>query len=321
MDQNKINLMLRVAKMYYEMKMGQQEIGEKENISKSTVSRLLKSAMDEGYVEVRVKPPMFSAADLESELSSRFSLRKAVVVPDMTGDPRVLLQDVAGAMAEDLPKYINDHSVLGVAWGRTLNGLIQLLPKMRRENVIVIQLNGGSSRALYESGATEIVRAFKNAVEGDGYLLPAPAIVDEPRIAQVIMEDSQIASVLALAKRCETAVFSVGHIAQESVLYELGCFTPLEYKAIGQRAVGDVCSHFIDLEGQVVDPVLDARVVGTPLDQIKHIKNKLLIAVGIQKERALLGALRGGFADVLYVDEPLAKAVLALDKAVKSVTA
>lgn len=315
MDQNKINLMLRVAKMYYELKMGQQEIGEKENISKSTVSRLLKAAMDEGYVEVRVKPPVFSAADLESELTQTFSLRKVVVVPDMTGNPGVLVQDVTHALSEDLPKYINDQSVVGVAWGRTMDVLVQSLPKMKRENVITIQLNGGSSRALYESGATEVVRAFKNALEGDGYLLPAPAIVDSPRIAQAIMEDSQIASVLEMANRCQTAVFSVGHMAQESVLYELGCFTPLEYQGISRKgAVGDICSHFIDINGKIVDPVLDARVVGMPLEKIHRIENKLLVAVGTAKAKAVLGALRGGFADVLYIDEPLAKAVIALNE-------
>ena len=75
---------------------------------------------------------------------------------------------------------IEDDSVVGVAWGRTLNVLIRHLPKMSRSNTLTIQLNGGASRALYESGATDIVKAFKNAIGGDGYLLPAPAIVDTP---------------------------------------------------------------------------------------------------------------------------------------------
>ena len=44
MDVGKVNQILRVAKMYYEMGMGQRDIGEKEKISKSTVSRLLKNA-------------------------------------------------------------------------------------------------------------------------------------------------------------------------------------------------------------------------------------------------------------------------------------
>ena len=186
---------------------------------------------------------------------------------------------------------------------------------MSRSNTLTIQLNGGASRALYESGATDIVKAFKNAIGGDGYLLPAPAIVDTPHIAEVIMGDSQISSVLQLAERCRTAVFSVGNITEHSVLYELGCFSPREYMGFKARgAVGDVCSHYIDIDGNVADENLDGRVVGTSLEHIKKIPNKLMVAVGLEKAEAVLGALRGGYADVLYLDEPLARKVLEIDE-------
>ena len=50
------------------------------------------------------------------------------------------------------------------------------------------------------------------------------------------------------------------------------------------------------------------------MEKIHRIENKLLVAVGTAKAKAVLGALRGGFADVLYIDEPLAKAVIALNE-------
>ncbi len=315
MEQSKVNQILRVAKMYYELKMSQQDIGAKENISKSTVSRLLKNAMDLGFVEVRIRQPHYALADLEAEFTNRFGIRKVVIAADVVENREVLVQDVCSAMAADLPKYIVDDSVVGVAWGRTLNVLIKHLPKMSRSNTLTIQLNGGASRALYESGATDIVKAFKNAIGGDGYLLPAPAIVDTPHIAGVIMGDSQISSVLQLAKRCRTAVFSVGNITERSVLYELGCFSPREYMSFKTKgAVGDVCSHYIDIDGNVADENLDGRVVGTSLEHIKKIPNKLMVAVGLEKAEAVLGALRGGYADVLYLDEPLARKVLEIDE-------
>lgn len=314
MEQSKENQILRVAKMYYELKMGQQDIGKKENISKSTVSRLLKNAIDMGFVEVRIVQPNHTTLDLESEFTGRFGIKKAVIISDIVENDDVLLQDVCTAMAADIPKYIGDNSVVGVAWGRTMNALIQHLPRMNRDNTLVIQLNGGSSRAVYESGATEIVKAFKDAIGGDGYLLPAPAIVDTTFISNTIKSDSQISSVLQLAQRCQTAVFSVGSISENSVLYELGCFSPREYMGIRENgAVGDICSHYVDINGKIADAELDGRVVGTTLEQIRKIENKLLIAVGVEKAEVLLGALRGGYADVLYMDEQLAKKVLDLD--------
>lgn len=83
MEQSKVNQILRVAKMYYELKMSQQDIGAKENISKSTVSRLLKNAMDEGFVEVRIRQPHYALADLEAEFTNRFGIRKVVIAADV----------------------------------------------------------------------------------------------------------------------------------------------------------------------------------------------------------------------------------------------
>ena len=39
-----------------------------------------------------------------------------------------------------------------------------------------------------------------------------------------------------------------------------------------------------------------------------------MVAVGLEKAEAVLGALRGGYADVLYLDEPLARKVLEIDE-------
>lgn len=313
MDQSKLSQMLRVAKMYYELHLGQQEISDQEKISKSTVSRLLAAAMDSGYIEVKVRQPEHACSDLEERFLATFPLRHVVIVPDLIGSAEVILNEVCQAMADDLARFIEDNSILGVAWGRTLSVLSGHLPQIPREGVTTIQLNGGSSRAMNQSGSYEVVRAFKDATGGEGFLLPAPAIVDTPEIATSIAGDSQLASVLQLAENCKTAVFSVGRIAMDSVLYELGCFTPLEYQGIESAgAVGDICSHYIDMEGNIVDEKLDRRVVGTPLSVIKKIENKLVVATGRDKAKPLLGALRGGYVDGLYIDNKLAESVLEL---------
>ena len=75
-----------------------------------------------------------------------------------------------------------------------------------------------------------------------------------------------------------------------------------------------MCSHFIDIHGNVVDERLDGRVVGASLEDIQKVENKLLLAVGEKKAKAVVGALRGGYADVLYIDEQTARRVLELSE-------
>ena len=127
MDQKKINQILRISKLYYELDLGQVEIAAKEGISKSTVSRLLKAGKDMGLVEVRIKEPMLSFGDLEAQLLSQFPLKRVTIVPDFVNNPQILLRDVCTALAEDLPRYLYDDCTLGVAWGSTLEMLSTLL--------------------------------------------------------------------------------------------------------------------------------------------------------------------------------------------------
>ncbi|MDD4692392.1 MAG: sugar-binding domain-containing protein [Eubacterium aggregans] len=311
MDQKKINQILRISKLYYELDLGQVEIAAKEGISKSTVSRLLKAGKDMGLVEVRIKEPMLSFGDLEAQLLSQFPLKRVTIVPDFVNNPQILLRDVCTALAEDLPRYLDDDCTLGVAWGSTLEMLSTLLIPIKRRGISVIQLSGGYSRAIHESSALEILKNFAGSVDGTAYVIPAPAMVDAPFIAEAIKQDSQVKRILKMAEHCQTAVFSVGNLARPSVIYEMGLLTDAQYRDMESRGcIGDVCSHFINAQGDIFDHTLDDRVVGASLDTIRAIPNKLLLASGVVKARVICAALRGSLVDSLYIDAPTAMEVL-----------
>lgn len=313
MDSEKVTQILRVSKMYYEMDMPQAEIAKKEGISNSTVSRLLKAGKESGLIEVRIKEPMLSFSELEAQFLSRFPIQKVTIVPDLVENPQITLQDVCSALIDDLPRYIENGSILGVAWGNTLELLSTMLKPIRRENVSVIQLTGGYSKAPHESSALQILNNFVQAVAGSGYIIPVPAMVDQPFIADAIKQDSQVRNVLEMAEHCQTAIFSVGSFQRPSVIYEMGLLSEEQYFEMEKEGcVGDCCSHFLNAQGEIFDEEMDKRVVGTSLETIRKIPNKLLIASGKDKAPVILGALRGGLADHLYIDAPTAQEVLNL---------
>ena len=75
MDAAKMNQAIRIAKLYYELHYNQLEIAAREGISKSSVSRILKNAMDMGIIEVRIKDSVLVNGDLENELMPDFRLK------------------------------------------------------------------------------------------------------------------------------------------------------------------------------------------------------------------------------------------------------
>lgn len=77
-------------------------------------------------------------------------------------------------------------------------------------------------------------------------------------------------------------------------------------------AVGDIALRFFDVQGNIANENLNERVVGLALEDFKDKKYNIAIAVGERKAAGILGALRGGYVNVLYTDEKTAKKVLSL---------
>ena len=75
-------------------------------------------------------------------------------------------------------------------------------------------------------------------------------------------------------------------------------------------AVGDICAHWIDREGNLVDHPLNSRVVALSPEKLRGIPCVIIASGGTAKVAALIGVLSGGMTDVLVTDELTAKGIL-----------
>ena len=66
--------LIAVARMYYEQDLSQQEIAEKLNVARSSVSSMLKLCREQSIVEIRVNDDTSHASRLASALRERFGL-------------------------------------------------------------------------------------------------------------------------------------------------------------------------------------------------------------------------------------------------------
>ncbi|WP_035181603.1 sugar-binding domain-containing protein, partial [Lentilactobacillus farraginis] len=86
--------------------------------------------------------------------------------------------------------------------------------------------------------------------------------------------------------------------------------TKIQY--LRKNSVGDIVSHFITSDGHVADPELDKRTVAIPLEKLREKKYSILIAGGEAKLLAIHAALSGRYANVLIVDQLVARELLKL---------
>lgn len=311
MDREKINQAIRIAEKYYVLGMGQEQIAESEKISTSTVSRILRKAIEEGFIKISINYPIQSVTELEEKLETKFNLKKAFVIQSTINSFESTVRNTCTALANDLVKLVKSDNIIGISWGRTMNMLSKVLVEMTVNNVKVVQLNGSVSKQSITTSADKIVSRLSEVTHGTGYMIPVPAVVDTAEIASVLMQESSIKSIIDLGRKSDLIIYSIGAISKESILYEANYINDKEMEdLIAKDAVGDICSRYIDIDGNIACKDINDRVVGINLEELRQLKNKIAIAVGGEKAKAIIGALNGGFVDRLYIDEITAEKVL-----------
>lgn len=65
---DRLDVKVQIANLYYRQNLSQQEIAREMNISRTTVSRILKNCIDEGIVTIHIKNTSMYQYELENKL-------------------------------------------------------------------------------------------------------------------------------------------------------------------------------------------------------------------------------------------------------------
>jgi lsr operon transcriptional repressor len=113
----------------------------------------------------------------------------------------------------------------------------------------------------------------------------------------------------------EQAIVGVGTVAADSTVARLGYLTPDDARQLHSRGVaGEVLGQFFDARGKVLGLPIHDRRIGIDLSDLRRIPRVVGVAGGLHKAEAILGALRGGFFDVLVTNELVALRLLELER-------
>lgn len=313
MKNDKIIKIIRVAKKYYESRMDQKIIAQEEGISVSTVSRMLKKAEEMGYIKITVEYPVLSNEELSASLKKKYNLEKVFLVPKLSDAPVAVQEDVCRAAAKDLSSYLSDGSIIGTAWGRTMKSFANYVSDLGVHDVKVVQLNGKTNETSVPVGADDLSQAIARAGHGEAYVIPAPVAVDSAEIAEMLKKERNISAALTLGRECQIALFGVGNLSRNTILYRSGSLKEEDFIELEEKgAVGDVCTCFFDEHGEAVSSSFAKRRISITLEELKKIPCKIGVASGLEKKEALHGALLGGYIDILYADEELGKELITI---------
>jgi len=311
------DLLLRVAWFYYKDELTQDEIARRLSVSRASVGRMLDRARKVGLVSINLNADHLNAFEVSRQLRRTFRLAEALVIPDHeteVGDHHGLNARLGRGGAQFMSTHLRPGGTLGVGWGETVSQVIASTSFGAVGPIHMVCLTGGvdaylpaflSSKSEGEGAMGEMTTAT---------VIPTPIVASTPELAAALKAEPAIQQVLKQACGVDQAIVGVGTPTADATIVEMGYLEAEDVRTLRDHAVvGDILGQFFDASGRVVKLPIHDRRIGIELTDLAQIPKVVGVAGGLHKVDAILGALRGGFLDVLVTNELAALRLLELE--------
>jgi DNA-binding transcriptional regulator LsrR (DeoR family) len=321
--EDKLSLLAEVASMYYEQDLTQAEIAKRTFTSRSRISRLLTLAKEKGIVEIKIHYPTDRVRHVESALKEKFGLKKAMVLKGGDRTYQEIVEGVGALAANYLDQIVCDDMIVGISWGKAVYNTVKALKPEGHHKIQVVQIMGTAGTEDPVIDAPELIRTLANKYNGNFHTLYAPLYVEDDYVRNSLMNENTIRETLKLARKSDIILTGIGcfepnvpnNLWEGYTLNNLweGYLSKKERKILKDKGIaGTVSAHFYDVNGKILNEVMNNKIIGLDLDEIDKVDTIIGVAGGFFKAEAILGAIRGKFINVLVTDEATALKVLAM---------
>lgn len=310
-------LIFKCCSLYYEDEMSQQEICDYLGISRPSVSRMLKLGKEQGIVKVEIISPYnLTFGKLERSLEKKFSLKEVIVVD--SSPLQIGTERISSNLGEETLNYLSrtlyDGEVVGVSMGMTLQNVIRAKSTIEEEiKCTFVPIVGGVGQSRIEIHSNYIAGEFAKLFNGECVQFFSPAVFSNVAVLEGFLNEKTVKSIFNIYKNVTTLIMGIG-ITQRgaSTLLETGYIDEKELDSfVKDGAVGDISLQFFDKYGSIEKfRNFNQRVAGMSSEQLKKVPKRIGIAGGSQKAEAVLGAINGGFVNILITDIDCAKVLL-----------
>ena len=307
-DTTRQDLAIRVAWLYHDRELTQQEIADRLGLSRSTISRILTDAERDGIIRIVITQPLPEAAQLAEALIERYELAGAIVGTALDGETPALAAAIA--TARRLESIAASGSVtIAAGWGRTIALSASETRPVPTSNVTLVDAFGHTTTD-DTTAAVEVTNTLARKFDARVMHVPSPGFAPSTEIAGTFLSSPPVARALKKARSADVILVSVGIVGCESLLVAEGFMTEEAMNAVTEAgAVGEVFGWYFDADGNTVQaPSL--HPVALTLDELRSASRVIGVAGGVEKADAIRGAIAAGILDELSIDETLAEELL-----------
>ncbi len=309
-------MLAEIASMYYEQNLTQAEIADRLFISRTRISRLLKSAQEKGIVKFSIEHVSDRSYELEDIIKRAYHMKEVFVLNDQNLDYEQSLVQMGRLAASYLDKRIQSAGVIGISWGRSIAATINSLQGFPHKRLEIVQIIGGTLVQNPVIDIAGITQKIINKYNATGIYLNAPLYMADESAAESLKRQPVISFALEKARKSDLVITGIGSPGTETFSYMFNGYhneAELE-QVVASGAAGFMCAQAFDIEGNPLTTGFNDRVIGLSLNELKGIDTVVGISGGNQKASAVLGALRGGYCNVLVTDRSCITEICKLDR-------
>ncbi|MCI9294146.1 MAG: sugar-binding transcriptional regulator [Lawsonibacter sp.] len=295
-------LMIRAAWYYYMENYTQQNISTLLGVSRAKVIGLLEKARQTGVIQFRIRQDGDRRIKVEQDLISRFGLKDVFTVPGSDSLAN-LNESIAQAAAMYIIRRLEEGDFLNMGYGDTTSRVLNHLAMTAEKPLNVVSLTGGVGYYL--------PNANSNVFNARLHLIPSPLLLSSQELLDAMRREPEVEEIYRMVPLSRMSVVGIGSMSEEATILKNGVLNGNDFTILKlQGAVGDLLSHFMDRDGNLISLNQDRRLMSTSLEDLRKLENVIGVAGGPSKVDAILATLRGGYLDILITDENTAQVLL-----------
>lgn len=308
--ESKIEALVKVANYYYNDGLTQTQIADRLGVSRPTVAKMLAEARQKEIVKITIQTHLLNDYKKEKLVREKYNLKSVQIVASLGNDEATKIE-IGRRGAQYIESRLDEIKSLGIGWGTTIQKFVEAANHLDYPDLSIVPLMGGVSLSEVKIHSNHLVFTLGQKYNAIVNLLYAPAIAENLEVKHILTNSKIVQSLLNKGKDVDLAVISVGNPRESRTYREMGYITEMEQQEIiAEKAVGDILASFFNDDGNLVNTSLSERMIGHSLEDIKQMKEVLVIASGIEKTVSLKPLLVQDYIDHLIIDSNIAQELL-----------
>jgi len=307
---DEIERIVQIARQYYEQNLTQDEIANNFGLSRPTVSRMLKKALDDKIVFINIVDPFSRSSEYSDKLKNALQLKHCIVISGRVAEVNIARRNVALAAMRYLYEVVQAGDVIGIGWGRTMYEIAENIEPQSARDVLFLPMLGGIGQIKPSLQVHSIIQKISDAFGGKWMQYHVPGILDNKTLREQLLQTNNVQEMLQLWKKMNKAVVGIGESPLSSeIIFQDNVDDTEKNGLVEKGAVGDICMRFFNQDGEAVQ-YLKQDIMSIELEDLKRVPDVIAAASGEQKVAAIIGACRAKYINTLITDELTAMRVL-----------